>query len=155
MSSSITLKGEALELLRSGLYLTFDQVGGELEPTIWETKHTLEGHPWSIFQRMCAIGDLLDKVGWAEAGAPAGVPSNSGPVQIATPEEATIAIEALTAQLEVAQDNAADPVRTDAAEILAAKRAAARVKRILVHTKAAAVAAGLLDPTQGAGDEAR
>jgi hypothetical protein len=155
MSSSITLKGTALELLRSGLYLKLDQVDGELEPAMWDTKHTLEAHPWSIFQRMRAIGDLLDKVGWAERGAPAGVPRNNGPVQITTPEEAAIAIEALTERLEVAQDNAADPVRTDAAGILAAEQAAARVERVLTNTEAAAVAAGLLDPRKGAGDEAR
>lgn len=149
MSSSITLKGTALELLRSGLYLKLDQVGGEMEPAMWETKHTLEGHPWSIFQRMRAVGDLLDKVGWAERGAPAGVPRNDGPVQITTPEEATIAMEALTERLEVAQDNAADSVRTDATEILAAERAAARVERIVTDTEAAAVAAGLLDPRKG------
>lgn len=155
MSSSITIEGAALELLRSGLYIKLDQADGELEPAMWNTKHTtLEGHPWSIFQRMRAVGDLLDKVGWAERGAPAGVPRNSEPVRITTPEEATIAIEALTEWLEVARDNAADSARTDAAEILAAERAAARGERILTNTEAAALAAGLLDPRQGGDDEA-
>lgn len=149
MSSPITLGRAALPALRSGLYIHLEEVDGELEPALWSTEHTLEEHPWSIFCRMRAIGDLLDKVGWAERDAPEGVPRNDKPVQIATQGEAAIVIAALAAKLDVALDNAADPQRTDHAAILAAQRAASAVRRILTGTEAAALASGLLpaEPT--------
>lgn len=149
MSSPITLGRAALPALRSGLYIQLEEVDGELEPALWSTKHTLEQHPWSIFCRMRAIGSLLDKVGWAERGAPKGVPHNDKPVQITNPDEAIIVIAALTAKLDIALDNAADPVRTDHATILAAQRTASTIRRILTGTQAAASATGLLpsEPT--------
>lgn len=95
---------------------------------------------------------LLDKVGWAEPSAPAGVPANSEPVDITMQIKALLAVQAFAEELSTARDQATDLALSDPGEIREANAFVDRVLRLFTDAQAAATSAG--PPRQG-GDDAR
>lgn len=143
--SPILLGVATLPALRSGLYSTLADANDALGNALFMRPRTLAAHPWSAYKPLRAIADMLDRTGWAEAGDPPGVPSNADAIQIATPAEAKLAIDALTTELETKRYQATDLDGTDDhAKLLAAQQNIGRIQRLLAGLEAAATAAGLI-----------
>lgn len=144
MPSPITIGVAALPALRSGLYLKLNEVDDALDESLMDSTPSLEDHPWSVVMRIRAVADLLDKVGWAEPGAPAGVPTNDEPIQIESAGEAQLLIDALRLQIEDQETQAEDIQTTGRHDaILAAQQRIRSTQRILAGRQAAIATAKL------------